>query len=136
MMRLLDVGVCWRIVTETVLRVEDLELDLVSRTANVRARILDCNRENSKSCRTWFATKASGIPGDAIAAPVGSAFRPYHEHHRCLRWTRAPQGRPSAYLSTHPHRAWRRILSPCSLLRPSDHLPLSGRYSRSACSAR
>src|SRR5262252_5383569 len=90
---------------------------------SVRAKILDCDRENSKSCRTWFATKASGIPGDAIAARVGSAFRPYHEHHRCLRWTRAPQGRPSAYLSTHPHRAWRRIQSPCSLLRPSDHLP-------------
>src|SRR5215831_8964876 len=38
---------------------------------SVRARILDCDRENSKSCRTWFATKAKWYPGRCYCSTCG-----------------------------------------------------------------
>jgi response regulator of citrate/malate metabolism len=59
------------VVKETVLRVEDLELDLVSRTAKRSGQDLGLRQRELKSSRTWSATKAKWYPGRCYCSTCG-----------------------------------------------------------------
>ena len=97
---------------------------------------------NGQSRRPGNRAVAAGIPGARISgAQRGQVvpramllqhvwdlqFRSDDQHHRCLCRPRSPQGRQPAQLSADPHDSRRRILCPCSLLRPYDRRPSSWR---------
>ena len=107
------------VVKETVLRVGDLELDLVSRTVESRRPRDRAAAARIPGARISGAQRGPGrAAGHAAAARLGSAFRSDDQHHRRLCRPRAPQGRQSAGLSADPHGSRRRVLRPCSSLRP------------------
>ena len=60
------------IVKETILRVGDLALDLVSRTASRRGRTFFFFPANSSFWSIWFATKAALYPGRCCCSTSGT----------------------------------------------------------------
>ncbi len=107
------------IVKETILRVGDLAVDLVSRTASRRGKdILLFPAGIPAAGVSGAQRRPRRIPGDAAAARLGSSFRSLDQYHRRLCRARAPQGRRPAGLSADPYGSRYRVLSPCSWLRP------------------
>jgi CheY-like chemotaxis protein len=101
------------VVKETVLRVGDLAMDLVSRGQGHLA-----SSPGVPASRVFGPQRRPDrVPGNVAAARLGSPFRPDDEYHRGLRWARTSQGRWPAGLSSDPHHSGRWVLSPCSSLR-------------------
>ena len=107
------------VVKQTILRVGDLAIDLVSRTGEpARQGYLPAAAGVPAAGISGAQRRPHRVPRHAAAARLGPSFRSLHQHHRCLCRSCAPQGRRPAGLSADPHAARRRVLSPCSCLRP------------------
>src|SRR5438105_3570487 len=107
------------VLKETLLRVGDLELDLISHRPPRRARDRPAAAGVSGARISGAQSGPGGAARNAPPARMGSALRSHDQRDRRVRRTRAAQDRRQPSLSAHPYRPRRGILRPCSLLRRS-----------------
>ena len=107
------------IVKETILRVGDLALDLVSRTASRRGKdIVLLPRRVPASSSIWFATKAASYPGQCCCSTSGIFTSIPPQISSTSMSGASVAGRRPAGLSADPYGSRHRVLSSCSWLRP------------------
>ncbi len=102
------------IVKETMLRVGDLAIDLMSRNASRRGKDIFLLPREFQLLEYGPERRPRSVPGDVVAARLGSSFRSVDEYYRRLCGACAPQGRRPAGLSADPYGSRYRVLSPCS----------------------
>ena len=124
------------VVKEMVLRVGDLELDLVSREVSRCGRKIDLLPREFKVLEYLVRNQGQVVPRAMLLQHVWDLhYDPDDQHHRCLCRTRPPQGRRCTSLSTYPYHPRRRVLRPCSWLRPYGPPRSSWRWFASRFSA-
>jgi two-component system OmpR family response regulator len=110
------------VVKETLLRVGDLTLDLVSRTVTRSGREIALLPREFQVLEYLVRNEGQVVPRAMLLQHVWDLhFRSHDQHHRRLCRACPPQSRRPPGLSADPYRPRCWVLCPCSWLRPYGH---------------